>query len=218
MPLDGFVEVQTINGFSQVIVHAGVTALLLGSLHCIRGQRNDRNAAFALLAPPDLARRLIAVHHGHLTVHENEVIAPAFPGDDGFLTVVNNIDFKSEPFKYAASNLLIDSIVLCEQQPFSTGMAGALRSDDRLRAAMPALGLYGHDAIQAFPQLTVRYRFEHIGRKSQRCKIRGSAHSLSRGQQYETRRLESIICRDPPPQLKSITGRHHVIQYGHFKW
>ena len=39
------------------------------------------------LAPSDLARRCVTVHHRHLTVHENDIYMPTLERRDRFVTV-----------------------------------------------------------------------------------------------------------------------------------
>ena len=56
-----------VDWLAEVIVHAGVAALFRVALHGMRGQRYDRNvAALPSSSFANRARRLIAIHRGHL--------------------------------------------------------------------------------------------------------------------------------------------------------
>ncbi len=60
-----------IDGLAQLIVAAGFQALFPVAGHGMRGERNDWRAR---ASGGQATHRFIAVHHGHLHVHENDVM------------------------------------------------------------------------------------------------------------------------------------------------
>ena len=55
----------------------------------------------------------IAVHLGHLTVHEYQLKRQALNHLDGFLSVCCDIDTAAQFFQHAHGNFLVDDIILC---------------------------------------------------------------------------------------------------------
>ena len=71
----------------------------------------------------------MSVHHGHLQVHEDNVIGgrdrPAQQCIDSFPSVIGDIDFRPDAFQQLDGDLLIDVVVLDEKNP-QTGQADPL--------------------------------------------------------------------------------------------
>ena len=67
----------------------------------------------------DLRGRLMAVHHGHLQVHEHHVVGgrnrPAEQLVGGLLSVVGDVDLRPDPFQQFDGDLLVDVVVLDEE-------------------------------------------------------------------------------------------------------
>lgn len=65
---DGFRYAPAFHGFRQVEVHPDEDGLARLLLHGVRRQGDDRSVdPVAALRRSDAPRRLVAVHHGHLT-------------------------------------------------------------------------------------------------------------------------------------------------------
>jgi hypothetical protein len=64
-----------VEGFGEVVVHAGGAALLAVFGEDVGGERDDRQAGQLVLGlvRADAARRLEAVHLGHLAVEQHEI-------------------------------------------------------------------------------------------------------------------------------------------------
>lgn len=102
----------------DVVVHAGVEAAVLILAHGIGGERDDgRMPALGQLALADGARRFLAIHLRHLTIHENEIVAVpggALAGDD---TVLGNFHFAAELCQQAGREHAIDGMIFDDQHP-----------------------------------------------------------------------------------------------------
>ena len=84
-----------INGLGQVIVHTGGTAFLLGALHGMRRERDNRDAAFTLLERPYRAGRFVTVHVWHLAIHQNEVEVAFLPCGNRRMAIDDKIHTKA---------------------------------------------------------------------------------------------------------------------------
>jgi hypothetical protein len=110
----------------DVVVHAGLEALLAVALHGARGHRDDRDAAGAArLALADLARRLVAVHPRHLAVHQHGVVAAARAGRERLLAVLGELDAEAQLLEDLGRDLLVDLVVLGHQHVRGDGPAAA---------------------------------------------------------------------------------------------
>eukprot|EP00966_Prymnesium_polylepis_P182248 4222146-Prymnesium_polylepis.1 len=66
-----------VDRLGDVVGHAGGEALLLVAGHRVRRQRDDREVVLRRLLREDLAdpaSRLVAVHDGHVAIHQDEVV------------------------------------------------------------------------------------------------------------------------------------------------
>ena len=103
-----------VDGLGDVVVHAGVEAALAITLHRVGGHGDDDDVAIGRLAAADLFGGLVAVHHGHLAIHENEVVAIGGDHVDGFFSVGGEFDGKAEALEHARGDELIDGVVFDE--------------------------------------------------------------------------------------------------------
>ena len=71
--IEGCFEAYSIDWLREMIIHACRFAYVIGSVHRMSRQRDDRDVIRAVLTAPDFRRRLIAVQLGHLTIHENQI-------------------------------------------------------------------------------------------------------------------------------------------------
>src|ERR1700722_5352276 len=63
-----------VDGFGEVVVHAGFDAALTIGLQGVRGHGDDDDAAIGWLGAADFFGGLVAVHDRHLTIHEDEIV------------------------------------------------------------------------------------------------------------------------------------------------
>ena len=63
-----------IDGFVDVLVHPDGETLLAGTGHGVGGEGDDGDAGPGLLGGTDAAGGFVAVHAGHLAVHEDDVV------------------------------------------------------------------------------------------------------------------------------------------------
>ncbi len=62
-------------------------------------------------APADFARSVVAIHLGHLAVHQDHVVGQAHHRFDCFAAVGREVDFKAELLQQQTRHLLVDGIV-----------------------------------------------------------------------------------------------------------
>ena len=112
---DGVEEDVRVNRLGNVIVHpggdAGGTLLERG----MRGHGDDRQRRETAVGT-DVRRRLIAIHLGHLQIHEDHVVGgrvrPPQQRLDGFAAVVRDVHRGAGAFEQFDGDLLVDVVVL----------------------------------------------------------------------------------------------------------
>lgn len=107
----GFEFVQS-NGLGDVVVHAGLEANVAVPLHGVGGHRDDPDAG-ALRA--QAAGGFVAVHLGHLAVHEDDVVGLAFEGFEDLKAVGGAVRLNADFQKLADGDFLIHGIVFGEK-------------------------------------------------------------------------------------------------------
>ena len=107
-------EVGVAHRLGDVVVHAGVEASLAVAVHRMGGHRDHRRAA-ALLAAAQLAGRLVAVHVGHLAVHQDRVVAPRGERLERLAPVADDVDAAAAALERASGDDLVDGAVLGDQ-------------------------------------------------------------------------------------------------------
>ncbi len=212
---DGQGEALSVQGLGQITVHTGLEALPLGAGHGIGRESDDGYAARAGFARADLARRLIAVHHGHLAIHQNEVMAAAFPGGNGLCAVAHDIDLEAHALQTAAGHFLVDRVILGKQDPpLVQPLRARLAEQHRLRALMPLGAVERHDSCEALAQLAVGYRLEQKGREAQLLEVPGAVHPPGRSEQHQPNMIEARIAGDLAAELEPVAVGHHVVEHG----
>ena len=104
-----------IDGLGDVVVHSGFDAALAIGLHSVSSHGDDDGVAAGRLGAADLFGGLIAIHHGHLAIHENEVVAIGGDHIDGFLAVGGEFDVKTEALQHPRRDELVDGVVFDEE-------------------------------------------------------------------------------------------------------
>jgi len=100
----------------EVVVHAGREALLAILLHGAGGEGQDGDVTVRPhLGRADRTGRLEAVHLGHLTVHEDEIVGCALEGLDGFPAVAHEIDPVPGLLEHPDGHALAHRVVLGHQ-------------------------------------------------------------------------------------------------------
>src|ERR1019366_1131056 len=101
--------------FADVAVHSRVEAPLAVAIHRVGRHRDHRCAVVAVFAAAQLGGRLIAVHFGHLAVHQDRVVA--LPGERlyGLASVTDDVDAAAAAFEHADGDDLIDGTVLGDE-------------------------------------------------------------------------------------------------------
>ena len=116
---DGLDEIPAVDGLGRVVVTARVQAALSIAGHGVGGQRDDR-AGVAVTA--EQSRRLIAIHHGHLHIHEDDVerVGLVTGGQrriNGALAVLRDGDLCARLLQHVADEPLVVRTVLGQQDP-----------------------------------------------------------------------------------------------------
>ena len=114
-------ELLRIDRLGDIVVHSRRQAPGARVGHHIRRQRDDRDPRAVLFLFPDQAARRVAVHLGHLAIHQDRRVGRARGRLDRLLAVRHDIRRIAEAGENAEGDLLIDDIVLGDQDPH--GMA-----------------------------------------------------------------------------------------------
>ncbi len=104
-----------VDGLGDVVVHAGFDAAFAIGLHGVGGHGDDDGVAAGRFGAADLFGGLVAVHDGHLAIHENEVVAIGGDHIDGFLAVGGEFDGKTEALQHPRRDELVDGVVFDEE-------------------------------------------------------------------------------------------------------
>ena len=107
-------------------VHAGIQCFLSVLDHGGSCQGNNRNARIEL---PNGAGCVVAIHDGHLDIHQYKIEPAPTHGIDGLLAIVGNGDVKPHAAQERERDLLVDRVIFNEQN------MTAQRFDGRLRCA-----------------------------------------------------------------------------------
>ena len=101
--------------FGYIVVHSSSQTLFPISLHSIRSHGNNRNMVACPLPLSNFCCGIMAVHLGHLTVHEYQVLRQVFNHFDGFLSVCYDIDTAAQSLQHTHGNLLVEDIIFCQE-------------------------------------------------------------------------------------------------------
>ena len=106
-----------VEGLAQVVVHPGGEAAFAVPRDGVGGQRDDRQtpAAARRLVGPDHAGGGEAVHHRHLAVHEDEVVAPVPARRHASRAVFHDLDPAAQASSACARHVLVHRVVLGDQ-------------------------------------------------------------------------------------------------------
>ena len=110
-----------VDGFGDVVVHAGIEAALAIALHRVGGHGDDDDVTTGRLSAADLFGGLVAVHDGHLAIHEDEVVAIGGDHVDCFLSVGGEFYFEAETLERAGGDELVDGVVFDEEDARRNG-------------------------------------------------------------------------------------------------
>ena len=100
---------------------------ILISVKGVGRHRDDGQRDAPTAQAPNAPRRLVPVHHRHLNIHQNEVVAPAFVvlhTIDGNISVFHDVDRKTRVRQNRFGNFLIEDIVFDEQNPAAGKVRG----------------------------------------------------------------------------------------------
>jgi hypothetical protein len=81
----------------------------------VRRHGDDRRVAAAGLVATDLGRRLVAVELGHLTIHEDRLIAARGVHLHRFAAVAGDVRAEAELLEHPHGHELIDALVLRDE-------------------------------------------------------------------------------------------------------
>ena len=112
-------------------VHTGVLSRNAIIIKRVGGYCDDRDIGALIIKGADRARRLIAVHYGHLNVHQYGRIGAGLrlrDHFDGDLAVLGYVNLKTLSHQDRARDLLIDGIVFGKQQPYIRNIDGFCRA------------------------------------------------------------------------------------------
>jgi len=102
----------------HIIIHSGQEASFAVALHCVSRHCNDRNASAAAgFAGADGAGGFIAVHLGHLHVHQHQVELLPIEQLNSAIAVRNGDHAVPSLFQKTECELLVDRIIFRQEDP-----------------------------------------------------------------------------------------------------
>ncbi len=104
-----------LNRFRHVSVHAGILAAACNLFGSVCSECDDRNARPVERGEAIQLRRLDAVHHGHVHVHEDEVELLHFQHIERGFAIFDNRDPMTRAFEDLGDDDLIGALVLCHE-------------------------------------------------------------------------------------------------------
>src|SRR5208337_3855880 len=105
-------------GFAQIIVHPGVDASGAIAFRRVRSKSDYHGAPRVSFAPPNFRDCFVAVHLGHLAVHQDNIGAPARYGLQPSLRTVDDFRCVAEDGKLLRPHSSINQIVVHQQHPY----------------------------------------------------------------------------------------------------
>ena len=117
------IELFDLEGFRKVIIHAGINgdlSVLIEGIGCHGHDRDPRK--LRIFQGTYLLGRLIAVHDGHLHIHEYELILTGLRGTehfDRFPAILGGIHIDAHIAEYFDSYLTVQLIILRKQDGLS---------------------------------------------------------------------------------------------------
>ncbi len=112
--LQGSEQHGRIDRLGDVIVHAGIEAPFALTGHCVRRHRDDRQLGKRRHLT-DLRSRFIAVHLGHLDIHQHQIEGMPLQHRQRILAVARRADQQPHVLQQLARHLLIDQVVFNQQ-------------------------------------------------------------------------------------------------------
>ncbi len=126
-------EVGEFDGFTDIVIHAGLDAGFAVAVEGIGGHGDDADAGAAggsevSFQLADAPGGLVTVEFGHLAVHEDSVIGEAAEGFDGFEAIGDGVGGAAEFSQLAQGDFLVYGVILGEEDAESEviilGLAG----------------------------------------------------------------------------------------------
>ncbi len=126
-------QVGEFDGFTDIVIHAGLDAGFAVAVEGIGGHGDDADAGAAggsevSFQLADAPGGLVTVEFGHLAVHEDSVIGEAAEGFDGFEAIGDGVGGAAEFSQLAQGDFLVYGVILREEDTESEiivlGLAG----------------------------------------------------------------------------------------------
>ncbi|MGA1994360.1 MAG: hypothetical protein ABSH45_01160 [Bryobacteraceae bacterium] len=113
--LDSLGQIFEADGFGDIVVHAGRETDLAGALEGFGGHGDDGRVPAGRFGAADRAGSGVAIHFGHVAIHEDQRIGEKADHPDGFVAVGGDVDAEAELFEQAHGDLLIDGVIFRDQ-------------------------------------------------------------------------------------------------------
>jgi hypothetical protein len=104
-----------VDRFGQMVIHALLETRVPRTFHGVRRQCHDGHMASAALMAPNFCCRRIAIELGHLTVHQNEIVASRLPGVDRRTAVGHDVDSIAHLFEQMHRHFLVHHVIFRQQ-------------------------------------------------------------------------------------------------------
>ena len=206
-------QLRRVDGFGHVVVHAHGEAALAIGLHRVGGHGDHRQVGEAGVGPQQ-ARGSLAVHHGHLHVHEHHVVAFALQGVERLLAMRSHVYRKTGIAQQLHGDELVQLVVLDQQHRRTPhrGQQCLLLRVFQAGAASQRLADGGHGLHQGLEQHGRADRLDQHRLDALRAR---RVHDILApiGRDHEHLRHGAKIQRpDAPRQLDAVHARHMPIQ------
>ena len=215
-PSHDALEIGEAHGFCQIVVHPGSQAgVAVDRPHVCRHRDDRRMLARAQFALANFRRRLEAVHHRHVAIHEDQIVRRCRERRNGLAAVVDGHGGKTELQELFEREALIDGVVFDEQHAF--GARRGRRSDRHARGwKLSDLVDPGVNRLRdAVEELRLTDRLHEIVDEADAARQLRLFATIVRGDQDERRRRDAGVGANIAPQFDAVLTGHTQIDDRH---
>src|SRR5262249_44765567 len=109
------------NRLGEVVVHSRGETTLPVTLHSVGGHGDDRYFGRRSIQIPNGQGRLVAIHHRHHAIHEDDVVGVAGDQLDRFPPIGGAIHLAAGPRQHSRGHPLIHRVIVYHQDPVCRG-------------------------------------------------------------------------------------------------
>ena len=104
-----------VDGFGEVVVHAGGEAAFSFACHGAGREGDDRNVCVGVVEGTDLACGFKAIHDGHQKIHQDKIEGSGFASEDGGCALLSGCHGRASTFQEATNYGSVDGVVFDDE-------------------------------------------------------------------------------------------------------